>query len=103
MSLSVYWYGFFDFTGTRYPGNPGVPYGLLFFNTEVQTAFDGILQTLLNTPNPYEGGLTFAEDPAVAFLSVMNEDSLLFWTLGAIPVAELDILMTDFATYFSSK
>jgi len=103
LSLSIFWFAWVDLTGAGYAGNPGNPYDMLFFNSQLQDSYKSVWQTLLTTPNPYEGGLTFAQDPAVAFASVINEDSLLWYDLGSLPAGQLDILMTDFGNYFKAK
>lgn len=43
---------------------------------------------ILTTPNPYRGGLTPAEDPAVAFLELNNENAAAGWP-GEEPGAQL--------------
>mgnify|MGYP007114764981 CR=1 FL=1 len=104
MWLSIYWFAWVNLGGSAsYPGSPTTPWDMLFFNTQLQNSYFNVWDTLLTTPNPYENGLTFAEDPAVAFASIMNEDSLLWYDLGSIPSGELNILNTGFGTYFKSK
>jgi hypothetical protein len=55
------------------------PFARLFFDPEIQEQWRGMARTLLETSNPYTGK-SLADDPAVAIVEIVNEDSLLFWT-----------------------
>ncbi|MFN4243488.1 MAG: hypothetical protein ACK4PI_09645 [Tepidisphaerales bacterium] len=64
------------------------------FFIEHQKAF---ARQLLTTPNPYRGGLTPAEDPAVAFIEINNENAAAGWP-GEEPgagLAELPAVFRD--------
>ena len=53
-----------------------------FFNDTALALHKEYATQLLTAPNPYRGGLSFAQDPAVAFVEVMNENGLLQQWLG---------------------
>ena len=57
------------------------PFCLLFFEPKFQQWYKDRVKTLLTTPNPHTGK-TLAEDPAVAFFEIQNEDSFFFWSFG---------------------
>lgn len=59
-------------TGWRNPGH-----GSLYFSRELQDMLIAQFRTLLTHRNPYTG-LTYAEDPAIAFVELYNEDSIFF-------------------------
>ncbi|MBA3685626.1 MAG: hypothetical protein H0W72_10375 [Planctomycetes bacterium] len=56
--------------------------GLLFWDETLQAAYRNWIRALLTAPNPH--GKPLGKEPALAILQIQNEDSLLFWTLGAI-------------------
>lgn len=73
--------------------------GLLFFDPQLKAAYKTWLRKLLTPPNPYTG-LPLARDASVALIQLQNEDSLLFWTAGAIAGpqrAALEARYADFA------
>lgn len=55
------------------------PFCLLFFEPRFQQWYKDRVRALLTTRNPHTGR-TLAEDPAVAFFEIQNEDSFFFWT-----------------------
>ena len=55
------------------------PMGLLLFEPTFQSHWKAWAKAVLTTKNPYTGK-TLAEDPAVAFFEIQNEDSFFFWT-----------------------
>ena len=57
------------------------PFMLLFFDPEMQKRYFQWADALLGTTNPYTG-VPLAEDPCVAIVEVVNEDSHFFWTFG---------------------
>lgn len=57
------------------------PFMLLYFDPQMQEIYFTWADALLNTPNPYTG-MPLGEDPAVAMVEVINEDSHFFWTFG---------------------
>lgn len=59
--------------------DPG--HGALYLSTELQDLLADQAKALLTHRNPHTG-LTYAEDPAVAFFELYNEDSALFFGLS---------------------
>ncbi|MBI1337436.1 MAG: hypothetical protein GC164_10795 [Phycisphaera sp.] len=57
------------------------PFGLIYFNERLQSAHRAWMKQLLTTPNPYTG-VTLSDDPALAVVELVNEDSLFFWTFS---------------------
>lgn len=55
------------------------PFALLFFEARMQEIHRAWTRGLLTTRNPCTG-LPLAEDPAVAMIEIVNEDSCFFWT-----------------------
>ena len=55
------------------------PFGLVFFEPAMQRLHHGWLRQLMRTRNPYTGR-TLANEPALAAVELVNEDSLFFWT-----------------------
>jgi len=51
----------------------------LYYSPEIQSLAINQITNLLNHRNPYTG-LTYAEDPVVAFIEVVNESSILFYS-----------------------
>jgi hypothetical protein len=81
-----------------------VPFAALFFNKDFQERYREWWKGLLLTPNPSTGA-RLVDDPAVAGLEILNEDSYLFWTFnaGAIPDPELRLLETQFGNWLTGK
>ncbi|NNM87292.1 MAG: hypothetical protein HKL95_02105 [Phycisphaerae bacterium] len=65
------------------PGNSASAASLLFWDPTMQRGYQAWLRALLTRPNPYTG-IPLGKDPAVAIISLQNEDSLLFWNMQAI-------------------
>lgn len=55
------------------------PMGLLLFEPTFQSHWKSWAKSVLTTKNPYTGK-TLADDPALAFFEIQNEDSFFFWT-----------------------
>ncbi len=55
------------------------PFGLIFFNERLQELHRGWIRQILTAPNPH-GGTPLGQDPALAIVELVNEDSLFFWT-----------------------
>jgi hypothetical protein len=72
----------------------------LFYSRELQDATIKQLQNILNHRNPYTG-LTYAEDTAVAFVEIVNESSILFYT-SMNPLKQSPTLRRITAQRFSS-
>ena len=80
------------------------PFAALFFNKDFQKHYQGWWKALLLTPNP-SSGTRLVDDPAVAGLEIINEDSYLFWTFNAeaIPDPQLRLLETQFGDWLKQK
>jgi len=75
----------------------------LFFNHDFQTRYREWWRALLLTPGP--GGRRLIDEPAVAGLEVINEDSYFFWTFDAknLPDAQLRVVETQFGDWLKAK
>jgi hypothetical protein len=81
-----------------------IPFAALFFNKDFQQHYQEWWKALLLTPNP-STGMRLINDPAVAGLEIINEDSYLFWTFNtdAIPDPELRLLEGQFGDWLTRK
>jgi hypothetical protein len=57
------------------------PFALLYFDQRMQQIYKSWAKQLLNTVNPYTG-IILAQDPAIAVIEIINEDSYFFWTFS---------------------
>ena len=80
------------------------PFAALFFNKDFQKHYQEWWKALLLTPDP-SSGTRLVDDPAVAGLEIINEDSYLFWTFNAeaIPDPQLRLLETQFGDWLKQK
>ncbi|MDX9755866.1 MAG: hypothetical protein RBU29_18025, partial [bacterium] len=76
------------------------PFALLFFDETMQKYYKAWAQALLTTPSPYSGK-PLADEPAVAFIEILNEDSYFFWTFTKrnIPAVHWQRLETLFGDW----
>lgn len=77
-------------------------HGLLFFEPRMQDAYRSWLKQLFAEKNPHTG-LSLAEDPAVAFITLVHEDSLLFWTFEKIKDKNRALLEKQFTGWLEKK
>ncbi|MEM8783185.1 MAG: hypothetical protein AAGE65_10080 [Planctomycetota bacterium] len=83
--VKVSWY-FPVWVDATHAGLPGYenteqkqPFAAVFFSEGVQDWYFRSLRELVTARNPHTG-LSLADDPAVALIELVNEDSLFFWT-----------------------
>jgi hypothetical protein len=70
-----------EFGAFRY-GRIETPHSAIHYSPELQRVQALQITNLLKHKNPYTG-LTYAEDPVVAFIEIINEQSILFYTSPA--------------------
>ncbi len=78
------------------------PTALLLFDERFQQIWKAWAKGVLTSKNPYTG-MTLAEDPAVGFFELQNEDSFFFYTfaekrVGREPWARLERMFLDWIT-----
>ena len=81
------------------------PFSMPFFNEQFQEIYKGWWRVLMTTPNPYTG-LALKDDPAVALVELVNEDSHFFWTFTPyrnIPAQQMEILEKQFGDWLTAK
>jgi hypothetical protein len=108
--LSVYFPMWFDVRPDY--GLPGFeqidnkkPFALLFFHPRMQEIYRSWARTVLTTVNPHTG-LSLADDPAVAFYEIVNEDSYFFWTFDpgkTIPRECIAVLEEEFGAWAAAR
>ncbi|RYX86473.1 hypothetical protein EON83_02035 [bacterium] len=60
-------------------GRIETPHSAIHYSPELQAVQIAQVANLLKHRNPYTG-LTYAQEPSVAFIEIINEQSILFWT-----------------------
>jgi len=75
------------------------PHSAIHYSPELQQVQIRQMVNLLSHKNPYTG-LTYAEDPAIGFVEIINEQSILFYTTMA-PLKASPTLRTQVARRFS--
>lgn len=80
------------------------PFALLYFEPRMQQIYKSWAKTLLTTVNPHTK-LAPGQDPGVAIVEVINEDSLFFWTFGEknIPAAQMMKLEKQFGAWLAKR
>jgi len=78
------------------------PWGLMFFNPQMQKAYKAWLKQLYGQVNPYTG-ITLAQDPAVLMIQLVTEDSLLFYTLNGIKPEQMRELGRQYGDWLKIK
>jgi hypothetical protein len=94
----------------EFPGyTGGHPFALLYFNDSFQAIYRSWWEGLLTPVNPHTG-LALKDDPAVAMLEIINEDSTLFWTFdphegssGNIPDRQRALLEKQFGDWLLAR
>ncbi|NQT40020.1 MAG: hypothetical protein HQ581_21180 [Planctomycetes bacterium] len=83
----------------------GDTYALINYAEDVQDLMIEMVVNLLKHKNPYTG-MTYAEDPALAFLEMQNEDDIFFYTTSGVfekcPTYR-KLLMKRFADWLTEK
>lgn len=69
-------------------------FALLYFNPRMQEIWKAWAKALLKTRNPYTKK-SLADEPAVAIIELINEDSFLFWTMSRGTVAPTQWTMLE--------
>lgn len=86
-------------------GLKGSAYGLINFAEDIQDLMIEMVVNLLKHKNPYTGK-TYAEDPALSYVELQNEDDIFFYTteraLKACPTYKKD-LMKRFSDWLKGK
>jgi len=80
------------------------PFAALYFNKDFQAKYREWWKAVLTTPSE-KTGKRLADDPAVAGVEIINEDSFFFWTFTAdnVPDPELRIIETMFGGWLKKK
>jgi hypothetical protein len=81
------------------------PFAVPFFNPDFDAMYRAWWRDLLTVENPYTG-LTLAEDPAVALVEMINEDSFFFWTFTPydnVPAPQMAILERRFGDWLTAE
>ena len=104
--LSIYFPLWFQPQGAQLAGYNGQKnaFASLYFNPEFQKSYRNWWTTLLTTPDA--SGKTLQNDPAVAMLEMVNEDSYFFWTFTPyenIPGEQMAILEKQFGDWLTKK
>lgn len=80
------------------------PFAALYFNKDFQEQYRKWWKALLLTPG-VKSGKRLIDEPAVAGLEIINEDSYFFWTFNpdAVPDAQLRLVEEQFGTWLEKK
>ncbi len=76
--------------------------GLLFFESTLQKGYRAWMKRLLTDVNPYTG-IPLKDDPALAIVQIVSEDSLLFWWFNSLKGGPLRELQKRFARFAQER
>lgn len=107
VTLSIYFPLWLRFTPQDGYGdyNYQHPFAMPFFNKRFQDVYKSWWRELMTTRNPYTG-IALKDEPAVAMVELMNEDSYFFWTFTPyqnIPAQQMEILEKEFGNWLKAK
>jgi hypothetical protein len=107
VTLSIYFPLWLRFTPQDGYGdyNYQHPFAMPFFNKRFQDVYKSWWRELMTTRNPYTG-VALKDEPAVAMVELMNEDSYFFWTFTPyqnIPAQQMEILEKEFGNWLKAK
>ncbi|MBM4040397.1 MAG: hypothetical protein FJ290_17965 [Planctomycetes bacterium] len=102
----LYWHTHNQVTEKMFPGFGGGQnaIALLIFSERFQKWYKDYVRAIMSPVNPYTK-VPLAKEPAVAFVEIWNESSLLFWTFNPkrFPQAERDLIEKDFGDWLIAK
>ncbi|MFD2871736.1 hypothetical protein ACFS5N_04605 [Mucilaginibacter ximonensis] len=75
---------------------------VLFFNERLKNAYKAWVKYLYTTPNPYIK-VALKDEPAVALIQVINEDSPFFWTMSSIKPQLAKMVGAQFSEWLRKK
>ena len=84
------------------PGGKVGTAGLIYVSPELQDAYKTWTREFYARVNPHTG-LAIAEDPTVAVIQILNEDSLFFWTAQRLPDPYRERLAERFSAWLAEK
>ena len=85
------------------PGGEVNTVGLIYVYKPLQEAYKIWTREFYTRKNPHTG-LSIADDPTVAMIQVLNEDSLLFWTAARLPDDPYRTILADeFSAWLTEK
>ena len=76
--------------------------GAIYFNPRLQEAYRNWTRIMYTTVNPYTG-VALKDDPTVAIIQTVNEDSLLFWTVDRLPEPQMELLTERWETWLKER
>ncbi|QDT14970.1 hypothetical protein [Alienimonas californiensis] len=100
--ISPYYAHFVAPKSWNLPGGTPRMEGLVYVDPKVQAAYKVWTREFYARVNPHTG-LSIAEDPTVAMLQILNEDSLLFWTAQRLPEPYREILADAYSKWLTEK
>lgn len=86
-------------------GEGQFPFGLIFFQPELQKWYQNWWKALLKSKNPHTRK-SLIREPALAFVELVNEDSLFFWTFSPyknIPASQMSYIESLFAQWLTKR
>ena len=104
-SFWPYWLAAKGVPGLEGLGGDKRAFALPFFNPRLQEMQRSWWREALTAPNPYTG-LPLVRDPTLAFVEILNEDGMFFWTFtpyAGVPAPQMEILEKLFGRWLETK
>jgi len=67
----------------------GTAPAVIYTEPKLRDAYKAWVKAFYAAPNPYLDGVAIKDEPAVAVIQVLNEDSLFFWTADKLPETQM--------------